>query len=306
MSRRFYNFLIITLPLVFFAAHAALADKHQPALPKASSAVVDSLAKTAATGYSWFPDREIMTILSALLFFFLAFILIIYLRQPLLNLSDRHPRYSRILKQIISVFLIICWILIIYLTVQKMLQLSALISMIFLGIIGFAIALAFQDILKDVIAGLILPFQKHLEIGDKIGFADFWGEIIRIGLREVEIKKSNGQLAVLPARYIMKERFIELYSEKENCPVTLDFYLPIGTDVESSRQIAYKSAIISPYLFLKKPVTIMIRTELTNGRTLIKMTLSAFLQKIDFEPLFVNDITTSMLRFMAPDPDSGK
>ena len=101
-----------------------------------------------------------------------------------------------------------------------------------LAIIGLALIASFQDILKDVIAGLVLPFQKHLEVGCKIGGTNYWGEITRIGLRDIEIKKPDGRKALLPISVIMKEPLMEIYCEKENCPITLDFYFNIHTDIE--------------------------------------------------------------------------
>jgi small-conductance mechanosensitive channel len=298
MYRRLRFYLIFILGHFFFAISPVIGDNDSSPSDKAASAAIDSSHTAGWSAFNWFPDDDIITVLFALIVFFLAFILIIYLRQPLLSLSDHHPRYSRLLKQTISIFLVTFWILIIYITVQKILELTDTSSLIILGVIGLAIALAFLDILKDVIAGLILPFQKHLETGCKIGCSDFWGEIIRFGLREVEIKKSDGAVAIIPTSVILKERLIEIYSEKENCPVKLDFYFPLDIDIQKISQLAYKSAIVSPYLFLKKPASIFIMTELTNGHLLIKLTLHAFLQKIDFQPLFVNDMTLSLLPYM--------
>jgi len=296
MYHRSILFIVIFLALISFTA-AALGDT-KPSSPDTASAAVDSSKAFIDHDFSWLIKHEIVTISSAVIFFFFAFILIIFLRQPLLSLADSHPRYSKSLKQIVSIFLITCSVLIIYISVQHILELSQTSSLIMLVIIGFAVIISFQDILKDVIAGLILPFQKHLEVGCKIGGTGYWGEIIRIGLRDVEIKKADGRIAIIPISAIMKEALMEIYCEKENCPITINFYLPLDADLEQSRKMTYKAAIVSPYLYLKKPVMIVFMTELENGHPIIKMELSAYLQKIDFQPLFINDMTTSMISIL--------
>ena len=294
MNYRRLGYLIVLLLVVTLIPGVVAGTK--PVLGDTlTSAGLDSAQGSLHAPYNWFADKDMMRIAYAVVFFFLAFILIIFLRQPLLSFADNHPRYSKLIKQIVSVFLITCSVLVIYISVQDILEISQISSMIMLSIIGLALIIAFQDILKDVIAGLVLPFQKHLEVGCKIGGAGYWGEITRIGLRDIEIKKPNGRTAIVPISALMKEPLMEIYCEKENFPVTLDFYFPIHTDIEKCRKMAHKAAIVSPYLYLKKPVTMLFQTVWKNGQVLLKMELNAYLQKIDFEPLFINDLTKSLI-----------
>jgi small-conductance mechanosensitive channel len=292
--------LLIASQLFFFYISCGFAGpKSRPSTPDTlNRTVMDSSSSLIHSPFSWFADQDIVTISYAVVFFFLAFILIIFLRQPLLSFADSHPRYSKMIKQIVSIFLITCSVLIIYISVQDILEISEISSMILLAIIGLALIASFQDILKDVIAGLVLPFQKHLEVGCKIGGTNYWGEITRIGLRDIEIKKPDGHKALLPISVIMKEPLMEIYCEKENCPITLDFYFNIHTDIEKCQQIAYKAAIVSPYLYLKKPVTIIFKTVWKNGQAFIKMEVQAYLQKIDFQQLFINDLSKNLIGLM--------
>jgi len=299
MNYRKLILVIASQLLFFYISYGFAGPKPKPVLPDTlTSTAVDSSKSLMPSPVSWLADKDILTISYAVVFFFVAFILIIFLRQPLLSFADSHPRYSKIIKQIVSIFLITCSVLIIYISVQDILQISETSSIIMLAIIGLALITAFQDILKDVIAGLVLPFQKHLEVGCKIGGTNYWGEITRIGLRDIEIKKPDGHKTLLPISAIMKEPVMEIYCEKENCPITLDFYFNLHTDIEKCRQMAYKAAIVSPYLYLNKPVTIIFKTVWNNGQAVIKMELQAYLQKIDFQPMFINDLSKSLIGLM--------
>ena len=85
-------------------------------------------------------------------------------------------------------------------------------------------------------------------------------------------------------------------AEPENCPVIVDFYLPFSSDLDRCRDTAHKSAIVSPYLFLEKPVTVLFSNELSNGQSIIKLRVKAFLRKIEFQSLFISELTETVLK----------
>lgn len=232
----------------------------------------------------------------AILFFIIAFIFSIYLRQPLQRLSEKRGKYSRVIKQLIPLLLLICWFFVIYIVMTLILNLTYISSIFLILIIGIASALAFQDILKDVMAGLIVPFENHIEVGNKIQFGEIFGEIIRTGFRETQIKKSDGSIVIVSNSKILKGTVISVSADPENCPVSVDFYLPFTLDFDKCREIAHKSAIVSSYLFLDKPVSITFSNELTKDQTLVKMHVEAFLRKIEFQSLFTSELTESVIK----------
>lgn len=57
-----------------------------------------------------------------------------------------------------------------------------------LGILGLVVGLGAQDLIKDIIAGFFIVFEKHFDIGDKIEVNGFKGEVIDIGLKTTRIR----------------------------------------------------------------------------------------------------------------------
>jgi small-conductance mechanosensitive channel len=163
-------------------------------------------------------------------------------------------------------------------------------------LIGFALALAFQDVLRDIIAGLIVPFENHIEKGNKVRIGGTYGEIIKTGFRETLLKTPDGNTVVLPNSQIIKETIVSISADHENCPVEVDFYLPISADLDQCREIAHKSAIVSPYLFLNKSVTVYFSNHFSSGQPIIKMRVKAHLRKIEFQSLFISELTETVLK----------
>lgn len=244
--------------------------------------------------YDFFSD--FFRILYAILFFIVAFVFSIYLRQPLHRLSENRKRYSRIIKQIVPLFLMICWFFVIYIIMTQILNLTYISLVSLIVVIGLALALAFRDILRDIIAGLVVPFEDHIEKGNKIKIGNIFGEITKTGFRETLIKQSNGNIIVIPNSQILKENIISVSAEPENCPVRVDFYLPLTSNLDKCREIAHKSAIVSPYLFLDKPVTVQFSNELANDQSIIKMRIKAYLRKIEFQSLFTSELTEGVIK----------
>ncbi len=294
---RFIYHATILVVLILFNDKAVAQEETDPSPVNSISTIVqDSSASNLIDSLGIFDRSEFLNLLYTFVFFILSFIIIIYLKQPLQRLSDRKMDHPRILKQFIPMFLTVCWIVVFYIIINDILKLSFSYTLVILAIAGFAIALALQDTLKDVIAGFILPFEDHIATGYKIQIGNIFGEIVRIGLREIELKQPDGNIAIIPTSRLLNETAEKVYIEKENCPVHINFYLPLLSDLDRCREIAHKSSIISPYLFLNKPVTVRFSNELVNDQTIIKMSIKAFLLKIEFQPLFVSEITESVVK----------
>lgn len=77
---------------------------------------------------------------------------------------------------------------------------SALIASI--GIVGLAIGLAVQDILRDVLAGIFILVENQFAIGDTVMIGSFKGEVIFLGLRSTKIRGETGEIKILSNRNI--------------------------------------------------------------------------------------------------------
>ena len=66
-----------------------------------------------------------------------------------------------------------------------------------LGIFAAVIGLAFQDILKDLLAGVSIIFDNKFAVGDMVSINDFTGTVIQFGLRTTKIKSFSGEVKSL-------------------------------------------------------------------------------------------------------------
>lgn len=66
-----------------------------------------------------------------------------------------------------------------------------------LGITTAIIGLAFQDLAKDLIAGISIITENQFEVGDTIEYDGFMGEVIFLGLKTTRIKDYRGAVKII-------------------------------------------------------------------------------------------------------------
>ena len=66
-----------------------------------------------------------------------------------------------------------------------------------LGVASLVIGLAFQDIIKDFLAGIFMIFDNEYAVGDYVKINDFTGEVIALGLKTTKIKAYTGEVMTL-------------------------------------------------------------------------------------------------------------
>lgn len=63
-----------------------------------------------------------------------------------------------------------------------------------LGVFAAVIGLAFQDMIKDLLAGVTIIFDNNYAVGDTIEVNGFTGTVISLGLRTTKIKAFSGEV----------------------------------------------------------------------------------------------------------------
>lgn len=71
-----------------------------------------------------------------------------------------------------------------------------------LGVASAVVALAFQDTLKDLFAGVFIVFENQYNIGDTVKINNFKGEVMSVGLRTTKLKAYTGEYCFISNRTI--------------------------------------------------------------------------------------------------------
>lgn len=108
-----------------------------------------------------------------------------------------------------------------------------------LGIGSFAIALAAQAALSDIIAGFIIMIDRPYSIGDRIEILDLdtWGDVIDIGLRSTRIRTRDARMVIVPNSVIGKSLVVNYSYPDSQYRNQIEVGIAYGTDIEYARKI---------------------------------------------------------------------
>ena len=66
-----------------------------------------------------------------------------------------------------------------------------------IGVAGVVVGLAFQDMIQDFLAGVLILFDNHYAIGDTVSIDNFMGEVVNFGLMTTKIKAATGEVMIM-------------------------------------------------------------------------------------------------------------
>lgn len=72
-----------------------------------------------------------------------------------------------------------------------------------LGAVGVVLGLAFQDVLKDFIAGFTIMLENQYTVGDIVTIGTFKGEVISLSLKTTRVKAYTGEVNIVANRNII-------------------------------------------------------------------------------------------------------
>jgi small conductance mechanosensitive channel len=105
-----------------------------------------------------------------------------------------------------------------------------------LGIVGFTVGFALQDVMKNFAAGIILLMQQPFRVGEAISVAGYEGTILAIDLRATEMSSFDGRLVSIPNAMILTNPIIN-FTRAPRRRVDVALPLPPESNVEAARRV---------------------------------------------------------------------
>jgi small-conductance mechanosensitive channel len=109
-----------------------------------------------------------------------------------------------------------------------------------LGILGFTVGFALQNIMQNFVAGVILLIQQPFEVEDAIEVKGIGGTILAINLRTTEMRTWDGLIVILPNADILANP-ITNYTRAAFRRVELPVGVSYGSDPAVTRQVVLEA-----------------------------------------------------------------
>lgn len=105
-----------------------------------------------------------------------------------------------------------------------------------LGVAGLALALGFQEIIENFIAGVFMSLRQPFGQGDQIHSSGYDGTVVDISLRAVELETYAGERVLIPNAMVWKSPIVN-HTVLGRRRTRLEVGVEYGTDLDRAQQI---------------------------------------------------------------------
>ncbi len=206
------------------------------------------------------------------------------------TLAERSVARRLTFKWLVPITRMTLWAIAIYLILLNVFRVDAQGVLAASAALGVAAGIAAQDALKNVLGGLTVVFDQPFQVGDKISVGGAYGEVVSIGLRSTRIVTADDNLVSIPNSQVVGEQVANANAGQLNCQVVTRLHLPGQVDERVAKRIAFEAAVTSPYIYLKKPVRVLVGDDFRTT-FLTRITVRAYVLDPRFEFVFRSDVT---------------
>jgi len=161
-----------------------------------------------------------------------------------------------------------------------------------LGVAGFTIGFALQDIAKNFISGLLLLYRQPFNIGEFVKVADHTGTVKEINVRDTVIETAGGEVIIIPNREVFENAIIN-YSQSKLRRRTVSIGLGYEEDTDKASEI-FLEAINNVPGVSKEPGPKIRACEL--GDSALLLDASFWVNQADFDMLDIHSKVVTAIK----------
>jgi small-conductance mechanosensitive channel len=163
------------------------------------------------------------------------------------------------------------------------------------GTAAVAMGFAMKDLVASVVAGVMIMMDRPFQVGDRVSFGGQYGDITNIGLRSVRMVTLDDNVVTIPNNKFLTDITSCGNYGALDMQVVMDFHIGLDQDVEAAQRIVQEAGVSSRYVYLPKPVVVLVSQEIVDNYFALRVRLKAYVLDTKYEKALVNDVTLRVL-----------
>lgn len=158
------------------------------------------------------------------------------------------------------------------------------------GTLALAVGFALKDTASSVMAGIMILVDQPFQVGDRVSFGSHYGEVKEIGLRSVRIVTLDDNLVSIPNNKFLTDAVASANAGELHMMLDMDFYIDVDADFSLAKQLVYEACITSRYVFLKRPVVVLLSDLVLPMGLATRIRCKAYVIDARYEKAFLSDV----------------
>lgn len=128
---------------------------------------------------------------------------------------------------------------------------------IIIGALGVGIGFGLQNIVNNVVSGIVMVFEKPIQVGDLIEVGDETGTVRSMGIRASKILTLEGSEVIVPNGDLLSQNLINWTLSNTHKRISLEIGVAYGTDIEKVKEI-FKTIVDGNNEVIKLPAPLIL------------------------------------------------
>jgi small conductance mechanosensitive channel len=188
---------------------------------------------------NWFADtvKLLPNIVLAAVVLVIGLIIAKFVRKYSFKLIQKFSSIQTINK-LFSTFIYVVFILISIFTALNLIGLDKAVTTVLAGagILGLALAFAFQDVAANFMSGIFMSFRHPFDVGDLVTVNEKMGRIEAVNLRDTTLITLQGQRLIIPNKSVFQNA-IENFSSTGKRRLDFSVGISYGDDLKKVRSL---------------------------------------------------------------------
>lgn len=163
------------------------------------------------------------------------------------------------------------------------------------GTAAVSIGFALKDFVSSIVAGLIILVDRPFQVGDRVTFDGWYGEICHIGLRSVKLMTLDDTQVTIPNNKFLTDSVASGNAGSVEMMVQMDFFIGLDQDLPRAKTVVTEALTSSRYVSIGKPWGVTVAQVLQANYLALRLRAKAYVLDVRFEKAFETDVTERVM-----------
>ena len=175
------------------------------------------------------------------------------------------------------------------------LNLSKEVVLALTGTVAVTIGFALKDLASSILAGLTLIVDRPFQVGDRVHFEDYEGEITAIGLRSVRLRTEDNLLVTIPNNKFLTESVASANQGRLDMMVKREFFVSADQDLDLAKRIVEECITSNRYVFLGQAWAVSMEQVVLQFGTAVRLEAEANVLDMKYKQDYQGTLTERVL-----------